>query len=110
MKKLVLVCTALLLSIGLMGCGEDEEAGPFGPVISYVAPRNEATGVATTTSVFVQFDKAINMPTAANLVFTPGLGGTVSYDRPSYTLIFKPSSPLASNTDYSFKVTVITDL
>ena len=110
MKRLVLLCTALLLSIGLMGCGEDEEAGPFGPVISYVAPRNEATGVATTASVFVAFDKAINMPTVGNLVFTPGVGGTVSYDAPSYTLTFKPSSPLASNTDYSFKVTGITDM
>jgi hypothetical protein len=112
MKRLVSFCVALLplALIGLTGCGEEEAAGPFGPVISYVAPRNEATDVPTTASVFVSFDKAINIPTLANLVFTPGVGGTVSYDAPSYTLIFKPSSPLASNTDYSFKVTGITDL
>jgi hypothetical protein len=112
MKGLVSFCVALLslALIGLMGCGEDEEVGPFGPVISYVAPRNEATGVATTASVFVTFDKAINTPTLANLVFTPGVGGTVSYDAPSYTAIFKPSSPLASNTDYSLKISGITDL
>lgn len=113
MKRLVLLCTALLSSlalIGLTGCGGDEETKVFGPVISHVAPRHEATDVPTTISVFVTFDKAINPPTPANLVFTPGVGGTVSYDAPSYTLIFKPSSPLASNTDYSFKVTGITDL
>jgi hypothetical protein len=113
MRRLVLLFAASLLSfalIGLTGCGGDEEVVAAGPVISYVAPRNESTGVATTASVFVAFDKAINSPTAANLVFTPGVGGTVSYDRPSYTLIFKPSSPLASNTGYSFKVTGITDL
>ena len=113
MKRLVLLCALLLLSfalIGLTGCGGEEEVVTAGPVISYVAPRNEATGVATTASVFVSFDKAVNMPTAANLVFTPGVGGTVSYDAPSYTAIFKPSSPLASNTDYSLKISGITDM
>ena len=112
MKSLVPFCVALLLValIGLIGCGGDEEPTVFGPVISYVAPRHESTDVPTTASVFVSFDKAINTPTAANLVFTPGVGGTVSYDAPSYTVIFKPSSPLASNTDYSFKVSGITDL
>ncbi len=112
MRSLTLLCVVLLsfALIGLIGCGGEEEVVTAGPVISYVAPRNEAANVPTTASVFVSFNNAINTPTAANLVFTPGVVGTVSYDAASYTLIFKPSSPLASNTDYSFKVTGITDL
>ena len=112
MKSLTSLCVALLsiALIGLMGCGGDEEPTAFGPVISYVAPRHESTDVPTTASVFVTFDKAVNPPTAANLVFTPGVGGTVSYDAPSYTAIFKPSSPLASNTDYSLKISGISDM
>jgi len=117
MKKLILVCTALLLSftiMGLVGCGEDldeeMEKSSKGPSISYLVPKNGAKDVPTTTAFVITFNRDIVTPSAANLTFTPGVSGTVSYDADTRTLVFKPSSALSKYADYSMEVTGITDV
>lgn len=113
MKKLISFSITLLLTftiIGLTGCGEDEEPEvSSGSGVVYVFPKNGMSDVPTTTSMQATFKKDVFAPSAANVIFTPGVGGAVSYDSDSYTMTFKPSSPLAGNIEYTMKIDGITD-
>ncbi|MFC1717122.1 Ig-like domain-containing protein [Candidatus Poribacteria bacterium] len=108
MRKLIWFCVALVLSsgiTGLMGCGGDSEEEleevKSGPSIFSIIPENGAKDVPTTTSIVVVFGEEIDTPSSGNLLFTPGVGGDVSYDSDSHTLVFRPSSDLSNHTDYS---------
>jgi hypothetical protein len=117
MRKVILLYVALLLSfaiIGLMGCGEEteeavEEVGA-GPLIFGVIPKDGAKDVPTTGAILVTFNKDIVPPSNANLTFTPGVSGDVSYDPGTRTMIFRPSAPLSNQADYSMTIDGITDL
>ena len=114
MRKLILFRIALTLSLitaCLIGCGEDEEPEkPAGSGISHVYPESGASDVSTTTSVLIIFKNDILTPSMANLSFTPGVSGTVSYDPDTLTLVFKPSSPLSGNTQYTMNIDGIIDV
>jgi hypothetical protein len=78
------------------------------PVISSVAPANNATSVATSSTASVIFSEAINPTTVNSSSFTLKQGsspvaGTVSYT--GTTAVFTPAAPLASNTVYTGTVT-----
>ena len=108
MRKLTFLCIAVVLSMTitwLVGCGEDEESEePSGSGVSYLYPGNGASDVPTTTSILVIYTEDILTPSMANLSFTPGVSGAVSYDPDSLTLIFKPSAPLSGNTEYTMNI------
>ena len=120
MKKIIPFCIMFMLSfalIGLLGCGEDSEGeleesteGTKGPSISSMIPKNGAQDVPTTTSLLITFNRAIVTPSAANLLFTPPVAGTVSYDADGFFLIFKPSAELGKFADYSLEINGITDV
>ena len=111
MRKLVSFCIAVMLSvivIGLVACGgdsdEDAEGAGTGPSVSYLVPRNKADRVPTTTAFQITFNEDVVTPSAANLSFSPGVSGTVSYDAFSRTMTFRPSSALSQSADYSMTV------
>ena len=117
MKKAALFYIVLLLAFvitGLTGCGEESEEdakeGGGGPSIFSTIPKNNAQNVPTTTAIMVTFSNDIVTPSVANLAFTPGVSGDVSYDPNTYTLIFRPSAALSNVTDYSMTIDGITDL
>ena len=117
MRKVILFYLVLLLSlaiIGLIGCGEDseeaEDKGGAGPSIFNMFPKNKSKDIPTTTAVLVTFNKDIATPSSANMAFTPGVSGNVSYDKDTLTMIFEPSSPLNNHTDYSITIDGVTDL
>jgi len=117
MRKVVLPYVVLLLSfaiVGLTGCGEEAEEAVekvgAGPLIFGVIPKDGAKDVPTTAAILVTFDKDINTPSTANLSFTPGVSGDVSYDPGTRTLVFRPSTPLNNQANYSMTVGGITDL
>ena len=114
MGKATLFYIVLLLTfvvtglIGLIGCGEESEeavkeegAGSF---VSSATPANNAKNVPTTAAIMVTFDKDIVTPSVANVAFTPGVSGDVSYDPDTRTMVFKPSAALSNNTDYSMTI------
>ena len=116
MRRLVLVCTTILLYftiMGLVGCGDDSEddsenAGGTG--VSYLIPSDGASDFPTTSALLIAFDRDVAAPSADNLAFTPGVNGTVSYDADIRTLLFRPSSDLSEHADYSMTVSGITDM
>ncbi|MFC1717314.1 Ig-like domain-containing protein [Candidatus Poribacteria bacterium] len=116
MRRLVMTCITILLCFtitGLVGCGGDSEddsenAGSSG--VSYMLPGDGASNFPTTSAILITFDRDIAPPSAGNLALTPGVGGTVSYDEDTRTLLFKPSSDLNQHADYSMTVSGITDM
>jgi hypothetical protein len=117
MRKVTLICIALLSSFaitGLIGCGEEAEEAVEkeepGPSIFNAIPKNGTNNVPSTAAMLVTFSKDIITPSSANLTFTPGVSGEVSYDQGTCTLLFKPSAALSDNTEYSMTIDGITDL
>ena len=113
MRKIVSSCMLLLLSFlitGLIGCGGDDEIINSGPSIARIYPKNGADDLPSTSAIMVTFDEDILMPSAANLIFTPGVSGTVSYDALSYTLTYKPIADLAIGVEYKLKIENVMDL
>jgi hypothetical protein len=98
---------------GLIGCGgnsdEVTKKDGGGPLVLNSIPKNGASNVPTTAEIVVIFDKDIAPPSIANLTFTPSVGGNVSYDSTTHTIVFKPSAALSKNTKYSMTVKGITD-
>src|ERR1700730_10438777 len=93
----------LLLIIGA-GCSDPDKAGNPGttpPTVTSVAPPNGSAGVCPNTIVTATFSKAMNPATINNTTFllagpgTTAVGGVVTYDAPSKTATFTPSSTLA---------------
>jgi len=105
----------LLLIIGA-GCGDPDKTGNPGftppTVISEVPPVGSA-GVCPNTIVTATFSKAMNPATINDTTFllttgTPpvAVGGAVTYDAPSKTATFTPSSTLAiPNISYTATIT-----
>ncbi|MCM4084863.1 DUF4082 domain-containing protein [Paractinoplanes hotanensis] len=73
------------------------------PSVSGSNPPSGATGVPTTTTVSATFSEALQAGSAALAV--GGVAGASSYDAPSRTITFTPSSPLAASTSYTATVT-----
>ena len=106
---------AILLLIFSAGCSDYDKSGNnptvAPPTAVSVGPLNAAVGTCPNTAVTVTFSKAMNPATINLATFTltaPGpatVQGTVSYDAPSDTATFSPSSGLALNTVYTATVT-----
>ena len=83
------------------------------PFLILATPANLTTGVATNTTVKAAFNEAMNPTTISTTTFTVRVGGlngtlvpgTVTYDVPTATATFTPSTALASNTAYFATVT-----
>ena len=96
----------LLLIIGA-GCGDPDKTGNPGltpPTVISEEPPNGAVGVCPNTIVTATFSKAMNPATINSTTFllagpgTTAVGGVVTYDAPSKTATFTPSSTLAIPT------------
>lgn len=79
------------------------------PGISSVSPSGGATGVATSATVTIVFNEAIDPSTVTTSTVTLSAGGAVAgavaFASGSNTATFTPSSPLAQNTTYTLTVT-----
>jgi Ice-binding-like/Bacterial Ig-like domain len=105
---------ALLLVILGAGCGDPDKSGRnpglIPPTVTSVAPPNGSVACPNTI-VTATFSKAMNPAYINGSTFTlagPGtaaVAGVVTYDAPSNTAIFTPSSPLAFSTLYTATVT-----
>ena len=105
---------SFLLLIVAIGCSDHDKAGNPGvtaPTVISVAPPNGDNGACPNTIVTATFSKAMN-PASINdttfLLTGPGntpVAGVVTYDAPSNTAIFTPSSTLALNTAYTATIT-----
>jgi hypothetical protein len=96
----------LLLIIGA-GCSDPDKTGNPGltpPTVISVAPPDGSAGVCPSTIVTATFSKAMNPATINSTTFllagpgTTAVTGVVTYDAPSNTAIFTPSSALAIPT------------
>jgi len=106
--------TAFLLLVFGAGCSDPDKAGNPGltpPTVISVAPPAGAVGACPNTIVTATFSKAMNPATINDTTFTltaPGptpVAGVVTYDAPSNTAIFTPSSTLALSTVYTATIT-----
>ena len=106
---------AFLLLIITVGCSDPDKTGNPGftapTVISEVPPVGSA-GVCPNTIVTASFSKAMNPATINSTTFllagpgTTAVGGVVTYDAPSKTATFTPSSTLAIPTiQYTASIT-----
>jgi len=82
------------------------------PTVTNVVPADNATNVATNTTVRVTFSEPMDQTTINTTNITlrttsPSVAvtGTVSYDAATRVATFTPSAPLASSTDYTVTVT-----
>jgi hypothetical protein len=78
------------------------------PVVTAVAPLNNATGVALNIKPTATFTEAMDVATITTITFTLKHGatsvlGTVTYS--GVTAIFTPTSPLAASTLYTATIT-----
>ena len=103
----------LLLIIGA-GCSDPDKAGNPGttpPTVISVEPPNGSAGVCPNTIVTATFSKAMNPATINDTTFllagpgTTAVAGVVTYDAPSKTATFTPSSTLALSTLYTATIT-----
>jgi hypothetical protein len=106
----IITLSFLLLVMGLIGCGGDSEKVTEAPSVVYFFPSNGSTLVSTTASIMLVFDKDIAPPSAGNLIFTPGVSGSASYNSEAKAITYKPDSVLAANTPYTLKVQGIKSL
>src|SRR6202163_2173875 len=99
--------TAFLLLIIGVGCSDPDKTGNPGlppPTVISVEPPNGSAGVCPNTIVTATFSKAMNPATINDTTFLlagPGataVAGVVTYDIPSKTATFTPSSALAIPT------------
>jgi hypothetical protein len=82
------------------------------PTVLLVRPAHLATGVATSSSVAVTFNEAMDPLTMNNVNFrVAGVAGTVIFDALGKIATFTPSTALANNTSYTATVShAVTDL
>jgi hypothetical protein len=107
--------TAFLLLICGVGCSDPDKSGNnlgvTPPTATSMSPPNGAAGTCPNTIVTATFSKAMNPATINGATFTvtgPGataVAGQVTYDAPSNTAIFTPTTTLALNTVYTATVT-----
>lgn len=105
---------AFLMLIFATGCSDPDKAGNPGvtpPTVISVAPPDGADGACPNTIVTATFSKAMNPSTLNATTFTltgPGgasVLGQVTYDSPSNTAIFTPSSSLDLASLYTATIT-----
>jgi hypothetical protein len=107
---------AFLLLIVSTGCSDPDKnggttLGVTPPTVISVAPPNVAIGACPDTIVTATFSEAMNPATINATTFTvtdPSavpVPGQVTYDAPSNTATFTPSSTLALNTVYTATIT-----
>jgi hypothetical protein len=82
------------------------------PTVVSTVPTDGSTNVAINTTVTATFSEAMDATTISGTTFTlkttiggTPVAGTVTYDGPSKTATFTPSSPLANNTGYTATIT-----
>ena len=80
------------------------------PTVISVTPPNGANGICPDTVMVATFSEAMNPSTINTTTFTLAAGntpvaGTVTYDAPSHTATFTPTSPLALSTLYTATIT-----
>jgi len=108
--------TAFLLAVGMAGCNDPDasKGGPppslTPPTVVSVIPLGGATGVCQGAVVTATFSKAMNPATITTGTFKLAAGttpvvGTVSMDSTDTIATFKPTSPLALNTQYTATIT-----
>ena len=107
---------AVLLLVFSTGCNDpDKSAGAIKgltpPTVTSVAPPNGTIGACPNTIVTATFSEAMNPATITSATFTitgpasASVMGAVTYDAPSDTAIFTPSSTLALSTAYTATIT-----
>ena len=106
---------AFLLLIISAGCSDPDKTGNPGttpPTVTSVEPPNGSAGVCPNAIVMATFSKAMNPATinATTFTLTTGtppvaVGGVVTYDAPSKTATFTPSSTLALLTTNTVTIT-----
>ena len=88
------------------------------PTVTVVNPANNATGVATSTTVQVTFSEAMDAATISgtsitlrNTVTSAAVAATVSYNAVTRVATLTPTGPLSNATNYTFTVsTAVTDV
>lgn len=83
------------------------------PTVASVTPVNGSTSVPRAAKPTVRFDEPMQSGTVQFTLTGPGataVNGSVSYDAPTRTATFTPSSPLAWQTQYTAKVQGAKDL
>jgi len=111
-NNLTIWFTAFLLLIFSTGCcSPGANPGLTAPTASSVAPLSGAASACPNTIVTATFSLAMNPATINGTTFTltaPGttpVAGVVTYDAPSSTATFTPSSALALSTLYTATIT-----
>jgi hypothetical protein len=77
------------------------------PSVQTPSPAAGSTGVSVKASVSATFSRSVQAGSVQMSVTPAGgsaVAGTVTYDAPSFTATFKPTSPLAANTTYTARV------
>src|ERR1035441_5763433 len=103
----------LIFSPGCCNTGANQGTNPglTPPTVISVAPVAGAAGVCPNTILTATFSVAMNSTSINGATFTltgPGttpVAGVVTYDAPSKTATFTPSSPLALSTLYTATIT-----
>jgi hypothetical protein len=86
------------------------------PVVAAITPNNNATGVATNSTIQIQFNKVMDPLTITGPTITVSNGsvpvaGTVTVNAARTVATFTPSAPLATVTVYNVSISSgITDL
>jgi hypothetical protein len=103
---------ALLLTTGSPGIWSFTTADQTPPTVVSTIPTDGATNVAINTTVTATFSEAMDATTISGTTFTlkttvggTAVTGTVTYDVPSKTATFTPSSSLSSNSGYTATIT-----
>lgn len=117
MKRSVIICCALLVSLTLtiIGCGEDEgkEAAvgdTVPPAVEDVIVAGDTSAVATNGPIMIVFSEAVGLASVQWAVtLTPQVDGSISYDEEIFTLTFDPKSDLQDHTKYSITVSNVAD-
>ncbi len=108
---------AFLLAAALVGCGDTDKAGgptsaTTPPTVVSVIPAGASTGICQGAVVSATFSKAMNPATIISpattfklAAGTTAVAGTVSMDSANLVATFKPTNPLALNTQYTATIT-----
>jgi hypothetical protein len=77
------------------------------PTLISLTPAGGATGVCPNAGVVATFSEAMNVATitAADFTLSPAVVGTVTHDATNSIFTLTPSSALASNTQYTSRIT-----
>jgi hypothetical protein len=114
-KTLKVWISALLLAVGMAGCGDGDKNANAGnpgdplspPTVISVLPAIASTTACPTTLVTVTFSKAMNASTINATTFTvkPGVSGPITANSTNTTFTLTPSSPLTVGTQYTATIT-----